>query len=207
MAQKKTEFLATWDQDQLKPWVDRGVDKAIKRAVKFAGRDALRTLNTEAARYVKSRKKIKAGRISKAMKKINATGSEIRNMEWRLRVTGKQTPMSYYPHSKTRGKTASLRVAINVGKKANLGRAFVARMTNVANSGEVSTHDGIFVRTSKKRFPIKELFSTKVTDPFFDKGATPEMLHKSMVTFSATFDRVFPRLLAGEKLGVKKSTT
>lgn len=201
------ELSISWDTERLGAFRGQGIEKAIARALMKSGRDGLRQLKSASSKSVRFRKRIKVSRVNKAMTFGFPTSKEIPNMEWRLNVTGEPIPLVDFPHSQTR---RGISVAVNAGKRVLIKSAFEATMK--------SGHTGIFQRLasglngpltkkqsrSKDRFlvgrlPIKELFSTRITDVFHDEGMIPAVMGSAMKTFNETFDRVLPLEIAKEK--------
>jgi len=171
-----------WDKSNLASLKSRGLEKSLARALKKAGGDALRTMRTEATRYVRGRKQIKAREIRKALSLRFPTVSEISGLEWTMYVKSIPIPMVEYPHRQVR---KGVSVGINRGSSRKLVKsAFVATMK--------SGHQGIFLRRGKARLPIDELFSSKVRDAFNDNEMVPWLFAATQQKFSESFDRLLP---------------
>lgn len=169
-----------WDSKELAFWQSNAPEKAVARAASKAGNDALRAMRTAAGRSVRQRKKIKAGVVSKAFKLNYASPrSSLESMEWSMDVTGAPMPLIAFPHSQTR---RGVSVMVNAGSRKLVKGAFIATMK--------SGHEGVFVRTGKARLPIKELFSTRVTDVFKDEGMIPAVFARTQSVFTSAFQRL-----------------
>lgn len=175
------EISLTWDQGELAKWRGQGLERAMGRALLKAGRDALRAMKTASQRSVRFRKRIKVARVNASLPLTFPRSKDIADLEWRMDVSGQPIPVIDYPHSETqRGVT----VAINAGRRVLIKSAFEATMR--------SGHVGIFLRTTRNRLPIREAFTTKVSDVFNDAGMIPAVQAVTLKAFSKTFDRVFP---------------
>lgn len=170
----------TWDQGQLRMWQGPSVQRAVTRALTKSLRDGLRTLKTESSRYVRSRKRLKVSRVNKGLPTYSS-GKDISDLQAVMRVSGAPIPLVEYPYNVT---SQGVSVAVNVGKRMLIRSAFEATMR--------SGHTGIFRREGKSRLPIRELYSTKISDVFNDAGMLPAVLAKTMTSFGKTFDRVLP---------------
>lgn len=172
----------TWDRGQLKMWEGQNVERAIGRALTKAGRDGLRSMRTESSRVVRARKRIKLAFVNSSLPTSSrGAASDINSLEWRMDVSGVAIPVVDYPHAQTR---KGVTVAINKGRRVLIRSAFEAKMR--------SGHVGVFVRTGKGRLPIRELYTTRVSDVFADAGMIPSVLASGLSAFDRTFDRVFP---------------
>ncbi len=157
-------------------------DKAVLRAVKMAGRDALRVMRTQSARGVTSRKRIKYGAALKFLTAQNPKGPQsLGSLAWRLVVSGKNVPVSDYPHRQVR---KGISAAINKGKRTLIQSAFIA----TTKSG----HTGVFKRKGDARKPIVKVLTSRVVDVFKDSDFTPWAFAAAQMTFRETFDRVLP---------------
>jgi Prophage minor tail protein Z (GPZ) len=156
--------------------------KALKSALSKAGSDAIRTMRTEATRYVRSKKRMKLGRVREALSVTSPRGArELGDLVWTLRVKPIAAPVIAYPARQTR---KGVKVSINQGSNKLIKSAFIATMR--------SGHRGVFKRASKSRLPIKELFTTRVIDTFDDGGMIEGLQFKTQAKFTETFNRVLP---------------
>lgn len=185
-------YTLTWDTSQVGAFADRGLEKALFRAVSKAGRDAQRLMKSSSSRYVRSKKRFKISRLNAALPLSRATGArEIEDLEWTMQVDGDPTPVADFPYRAT-GKGIS--VVINTGKRVLIKSAFEARMK--------SGHEGIFRREGRARLPIKELFTTRVSQVFHDAGMIPSLFARANAEFGRTFGRVLPLELDALKRAV-----
>ncbi len=185
------EFV--WDSRDLAVWRGGKVDGALASALKKAGADAIRATKTESSRMVRSRKQMKAGFVGKALPLTYPSSKEIARLAWRMDVSGALVPVSAYPHRQTR---KGVSVAINRGSRSLIRSAFVATMS--------SGHKGVFTAFGPKRVirsgryaghmrhPIKEAFTTRVSDVFLDGGFIPAVQARAQSVFSASFARLMP---------------
>lgn len=176
----------TWDKSQIGAFEARGLEKALFSALKKAGGDALRTTKTTSSRTIRFRKAIKAGRLSKGMPLgFPRSASEIGDLVWTLRVSGEAQPVSNFPAQQQK---RGVKATINKGRPALLKSAFVATMK--------SGHKGVFVRKGDARLPIKELFSTRITDVFNDNGMIDAVFVQTQRKFAESFERLLPLEIA-----------
>lgn len=177
-----------WDRSQAKLFTEPGaLQRAITRAVSKAGGDAIRKMRTEGGKRVRNRKRFKAARVRRATPLRFPRGSRtLDQLEWRMDVSGREVPLVDFPNPRQTRKGAS--VGVNTGKRTLVKGAFLATMK--------SGHTGIFRREGKARLPIKELFSTRVSDVFRDADMVPALFTKAQTVFSATFTRLLPLELA-----------
>lgn len=178
-----TSIALEWNESQLRDLRARGFSKAIVRAARKSGGDALRSMRTTAARYVRERKRVKAGAVRDAMTLIFPRGTgDLADLAWTLKVNNKTVPLAEYPHRQTK---RGVSVSVNKGGARKLIEgAFVARMK--------SGHEGIFVRRGKARLPIDELFSSKITDLFRDTGMVDRTFDRGREVFASSFTRLLP---------------
>src|SRR4051812_44688302 len=112
-----------WNSQELEAWRGRKVERALQNAVKKAGGDALRALKVASSKRIRERKRIKLGKVNAGFRLYFPKTAEISEMEWRLEVSARPTPVSAYPHRQTK---RGVSVAINKGTRKLIGSAFVA---------------------------------------------------------------------------------
>ena len=175
-----------WDQAMLAPLRSRGLERALTRALSKAGGDAIRAVRVTSSRTVRSRKRMKASRVNKALELQFPRGSKhIDDLVWRMKISPDLVPTSQYPYRQTR---LGVSVAINKGKRTLIKGAFVATMK--------SGHVGIFMREGKARLPIKEAFSSRVNDVMQDKATIPAVSARGQAVFQSSFARLLPLEIA-----------
>jgi hypothetical protein len=179
------QLEVTWDRSKIEPFLNQRLEKAVGRAVSKAGGDAIRTLRVESSRVVRQRRRIKVARVNRSLELIYPRSKEIDSLVWRMDVSRKPIPIAEYPHRQTR---SGVTVAIKTAGRVLIKSAFVATMR--------SGHEGVFLRLGKSRLPIKELFTTRVSDVFGDTGMVPSVLAQALGKFDTTFDRVLPLEIA-----------
>lgn len=170
-----------WDSRDLSVWRGGKVEKALANALAKAGGDAVRAMKVDSNRRVRQRKKMKVGAVNKALPLTFPKSKEIARLAWRMDVSGALVPVAAFPHRQVRKGVA---VTINVGARKVIAHAFVATMK--------SGHKGVFLRAGKARLPIKEAFTTKVSDVFGDAGLIPAVQHRARDVFRASFERLLP---------------
>ena len=155
--------------------------KAVLRALKKAGSSGSKALRAAANRAVRARKRLPVAVVNESIRPVVSSGSTISDLSWNVRVSGRPFRVSDYKYRQIK---RGVSVAINKGKPRSLIEgAFVAR---------VGKHVGVFRRVGKARLPIKELYTSRVTDVFKDAGTTPAVLGRGREVFDATFKRVLP---------------
>jgi hypothetical protein len=182
----------SWNSDELKATSPGRIMPAITRAAMKAGSTALRDMRAEAAKRVRRRKRIKAGIVREALVMRRPRREELDGADWTLAVKGKRVPLTAYPHRQ--GKRG-VSVEVNRGKRTMIASAFVATMK--------SGHKGVFVRSTKARLPIRELFGSRPVDALRHKGEAEGVQARGRASFAATFARMLPLEL--EKVKAKGS--
>jgi hypothetical protein len=176
-----------FDAQDVARWKDEKVTRAFASAIRKAGGDAARFLRTGGSKIVRAKKKIALKRVREALTLTFPKGRRIEDLTWRMDVSGAPVPVAAFPHRQTK---RGVSVAINQGARALIRSAFVATMR--------SGHRGVFTRAGpgSPRLPIKELFSTRVSDVFRDNPTIPTLFHGARSTFESSFTRLLPLELA-----------
>jgi hypothetical protein len=151
-------------------------ERLVLRAATRGGSSAIRAARTQASREVRARKALKASKVARALELRFPSGTQ--SLEWHLDVDGVAMPLTAYPF---RQVADGVSVRVNRGAPKLLKSAFVATMR--------SGHVGIFRRTGAERLPIKELFTTRVTDVFDDSGMVDRVFARAGAVFASTFRR------------------
>lgn len=190
-----TAIEVTWDSRDLAEWRDNRVERGLASALSKAGGDAARAMAAESNRGIRSRKRMKIAALKKALPLTFPRTKEIVRLAWRMDVSGALVPVSAFPLRQTR---KGISVAINTGARSFIKSAFVATMK--------SGHRGVFLRSGKKRLPIKEAFTTRVVDVFEDAGFIPRVQGRTVKVFDSSFARVLPLELAKQRVrsGVRR---
>lgn len=170
-----------WDSKDVEFWRGQRVEKAVARALSKAGRDALRSMKTLGAGAVRSRKQIKLNQVNKSLKTVPPKTTDIEGMEWKLEVTDRPTPLIAFPARQTRKGVV---VTVNRGAPKLVAGAFIATMR--------TGHRGVFVRLGAARLPIKELYTSRVTDVFQDKEVSSLVLEAGSGILRQSFARLLP---------------
>lgn len=168
-----------WDFRDLRKGA-REFQKRVRRATMRAGAEAIRKTKTEVARRVRARKAIKAATIKKGLVlRFPPPGTDTAAAEWRINVSTRPIPMGAYPIRQTR---TGVTVQINRGASKLVRGAFIATMK--------SGHRGVFMRRGKARLPLKELYSSRISDVVRDTGFLPEVEAFARVKFQSAFRRL-----------------
>jgi hypothetical protein len=175
-----------WDSRDLKFWRGGRLEAALVSALSKSGSDAIRASRTETKRKVRQRKRMKAGRIAKGTPLIFPGNKKtIHKLVWRMKVSGEAVPLADYPLRQT---NQGVMVEINVGQRSLIKGAF----RTVLKSG----HKGVFRRVGSSRLPIKELFTTRLSDVASDQGFMPEVAERAQRVFGSAFGRLLAMELA-----------
>lgn len=181
-----------WDSRDLDVWRENRIEYALGRALSRSGGDAARAMKTVAGRKVRERKAMKLNRVNRALPLTFPTSKEISRLAWRMDVSGALVPVAAFPHRQTH---AGVSVQINKGSRSLIRSAFTARLK--------SGHLGVFLRKGKARLPIKEAFTTRVSDVFNDQGFIPAVQTRTHAVFSSAFYRLLKLELDKAKGGAR----
>ncbi len=142
------------------------MQQAVARAYRNSGDKAARSLATAEVKAVRKRKRLKAAFARAAIRVVRPPqGSILDAMTWKIVARDKPVALTQYPYRQTaKGVVAR----VNVGSSTLIPHAFVARMR--------TGHVGVFVRKGPARFPIKELYSSRITDVLQDSGLADRLL-------------------------------
>lgn len=183
-------LILDWDKSQLGILRERGLERALTRALSKAGGDAIRAISAASTRAVRFRKRVKAKRVRDAFRLRFPRGAKhLDDLQWALVVSRQPIPLADYPRGQTK---TGVTVGVNKGKRSLIKGAFLATMK--------SGHQGVFVREShgkgSKRLPIRELFSSTVLDVFSDGGMVPAVMERGNQVFKSSFARLLPLEIA-----------
>jgi hypothetical protein len=182
------EISFTWDSRDLDLWRGKSkVEGALVRALRLAGNRALRELGKGSVEAVRARKLMREEYVRRGLPLVFPGRKEaIQDLVWREKVSGEVVPLSRFPMVQTAFGVA---VRINVsGSKRVIKSAFIRSMK--------SGHEGVFQRKGKERLPIKELWTTKLSDVMDDKGLAPALLQGAGVKLQGAFEAALRRELA-----------
>jgi hypothetical protein len=176
-----------WDSRGIAALRPGNLDKAITRALSKAGSTALRDMRAEASKRIRRRKRLKPSIIRGAFRIRRPKRASIEGMEWALDVSGRNVPLTAYPHRQT---ARGVSVEVNRGKRTLVRSAFLAQMR--------SGHRGIFVRVGPERLPIRELFGSRPVDALLHEGEAEAVAERGRRSFAATLGRMLPLELGKE---------
>lgn len=162
--------------------------RAVRRALRKAGSNALRDMRAEASKRVRTRKRIKAGIVRKALHLRRPRNVDLDGGEWTIDVSGAPVPLSAYPHRQTK---RGVSVEVNRGKRTLIPRAFIATMA--------SGHRGVFIRRGAARLPIEERLGSRPVDALLHKGEAEAVATRGARALLATFTRLLPLELGKEQ--------
>lgn len=180
------KLLLKLDSRALNPFRDGRIERAVARAAKKAGGDAIRKMRTGASRQVREQKRFKLKATRDGLPVSFPNGHNLADMEWTMKVSGAPSRVVDFPYRELK---SGIKPSINRGKKGILIRsAFEAKMK--------SGHVGIFVRRGDARLPIDELHTSRLSDVFKNKGFPEKQLDNARDVFASAFDRLLPLELA-----------
>ncbi len=183
----------TWSSRDLAMWRGGKVEKALAQALSKAGGGAARAMKAESSRQIRERKRFRAWHVNRALPLTFPTSKEITRLAWRMDVSGAPVPVAAFSHRQTR---RGVSVAINKGSRSLIRSAFIATMA--------SGHKGVFTAFGPKRIigrgtyagafrrPIREAFTTRVSDVFNDSGFIPRVQRRAQGVFARDFERLLP---------------
>ena len=176
------ELSVVWDSRSLSVLRTAAVERAVFRALKKAGGDALRKLRAEAKRQTRARVAIRAGYLANTALPIAfAKGRTLEELAWVMRVSGRETPLGEYPRRQGR---------VGVSVEVQKGRRVVLKGAFLANSK--TGRKGVFLRASKLRYPMGHRLGLSLADSMAD-GRTPRFaLEAAGTTLGRSFERLFP---------------
>lgn len=159
--------------------------RAVMTAASMAGGEAIRYARAEMTRQITARKAFKTGEVRDSLTIIYPSSKEV--LVWRLRASNRAMPVFAFPG--VRQTQQGVTVQIKAGQNAAIPHAFIATMK--------SGHRGVFIRTSKKRLPIRELYTSKIVNVFGD--AVPAVVPLVQRKFDESFHRLLPLQVQRER--------
>lgn len=173
-------ITAKWDA-RTESWLkNKSLEKALLRAAKKAGSDALRALRAAAKRETRARVRIRAGYLAdRALPLHYAKGRKLEDMEWRMDVSGREVPLGEYPRRQTR---RGVSVEVQRGKRVLLKSAFLAR----ARGGRM----GVFKRPGPERRPMGHRLGLRVSDSMQDGRVPGAALERAGWVFARALRRL-----------------
>lgn len=176
------EIKFQWDSKELAALTGRGIERAIVRALKMAGRDALRATRAEAKRGVRSRVRIRAGYLAdRALPLAFARGERLDGLVWTLGVSGREVPLGEYPRRQTK---RGVSVEVQRGRRAVIQSAFLAKGKGA--------RERVFLRPGKARYPMGHRLGPSVADSMADGRVPRSALNRGSTVLGAAFRRLLP---------------
>lgn len=161
--------------------------KAQKVIVRAINRGIV-AARTQIVRDIARDSGLKVGDVRAAIRQTTATtGAPVASLGSRLRRLplidfNARGPMP----SRGRGNGVSYRMGAG-NPRTRLPNAFITRVTRAGEDGAHSGHDGVFVRVTKQRLPIKQLFGPSLGHVFAKYRAAA--LARGEEMFLTTLDR------------------
>jgi hypothetical protein len=169
-----------WNSEDVELWRSNKTEKALVAALKNAGNKTIKEQKKDSFSYIKERKAIRSEVIDKGLVLTN-TGRKVKieDLVWVEDVSGK--PMSL-------AKFSYIRTPLGMNVKINEKGGFkLIRHSFMARLG--SGHLGLFRRAGKARLPIRELYSSRLSDVMSDAGAVPKIHGQATVKFEKEFKK------------------
>lgn len=183
----KREFTVVWDTQSSKFLKEKKTLKALVNAMRKAGIDMTRAMRAEAKRETRERIRIRAGYLAnKTFPLKNAKSRKIDEMVWRMPVSGREVPLGEFPSRQTK-KGVSLE--IQRGRRVLLKKAFRA-------TGKGKSRPGVFLRPTKKRYPMGHKLGLRVSDSMHDGRTPKKALTRGREVFARGVKRLLPLELA-----------
>lgn len=162
--------------------------RAAKRALRKAGKTAMRDMRSEAGKIVRHEKRIKAKPVRRAIS-VRTTKVSDFPMEWGIEIDGKPVSLMAYPTRQTR---KGVTTAVNRGQGRTLiAGGFIATMT--------SGHEGVFLRETRARIPITEQLGSRPQDVLRKTGRAEKVQARGARVLSERFPPLFDLELAKEE--------
>lgn len=156
--------------EKFKDLVDASIyQKAMKRTIKDEGR----RFKTTAVKQVRKTYNIKSARLKKVMS-INVSGSS-----WRMKIKSRSLGLYNFSAKQTKKGVSFM---VKKGNRKKLKNAFIAR--------DVNGNMRVFERKTKKRLPLKSLYSLSPTQMF-----NKEVLELCQKKFEAYYAQTFEKNL------------
>jgi hypothetical protein len=170
-----------WDSREIEAFARS--NKAVARALKKAGGDAIRKMRAESKRQLRNKSRIRAGYLAdKALPLDYPKGTEINDLVWRMRVSGKGVPLGEFP---SRQVKAGVKVQVlNANPARTLYHAFKA-MTKTGR-------ESVFLRPSKARYPMGHLMGPRVSDTMDNEAIISIVQEATRLKFASSFKRLLP---------------
>jgi hypothetical protein len=180
------DIHAEWSVADLAYWRSQVNARTLARALKRAGKDALKSMRADAKRRVRDRVRIRAGYLAdKAFPLVNAMGTDIDALEWRMKVSGAAVPLGEYPRRQLK---AGVRVEVQKGKVKLIKSAFLA-MTKRGRKGVFLREEGV------GRYPMGHRLGLRTSDSMADGQIPAASLDYAAEQFAKRFGYWLPREL------------
>jgi hypothetical protein len=170
-----------WDTQASAFLEERRIQKAVFKAAKKAGRDALRALRAEAKRLTRARVRIRAGYLAnKALPLTTVKATKMEDLEWRMDVSGAAVPLGEYPARRTK---RGVSVEVERGRRAIIKGAFLAKTQRTKRKG-------VFKRPTAARYPMGHRLGLRVSDSMRDGRIPNAALKYSARVFTRAVNRL-----------------
>lgn len=181
-----------WDSRDLEVFRGGKVEKALARALRLAGNQALKTLERGAVQLARGRKNLPELTITEDQQQRKPSRSaEMREFAWTLFVKGQPVPVAKFPYLDTR------RLRSGNGVLVRFGTGGTQRITGAFQARMRSGHLGVFRRSRKTSLPIEELFSYRLPADFGGEVMTSladPVYRKLEASFTRGLDRELGKL-------------
>jgi hypothetical protein len=158
------------------------VERKVLDSARKAGSSALRAMKSEASKRIRQDRPLKVKWVNRLLfVRIPKKGGEL---VWHLGAAPAPVPAIAFP---TRQTKAGVSVEVNRGRRTLIKGGFLATMK--------SGHKGVFIRDGKKRLPISEEYTGRISELFAE--ASPLVQARGVEVFRSTFQRLM--LAAGQR--------
>jgi hypothetical protein len=165
-----------------------GVPKGAARAISSAANRAASAARTEATKQVRAQYIIKAQDVRSP---ISIEKASVSRLTATLRASGRVIPLSKFRISpRSPNQSRPLRAQVKKGSSGGIVQhAFVAKMP--------SGHAGVYMRKTRRRLPIKELFGPSVPHMIGSKEVMEKIEVRAAEVLEDRLEHEITRLLRG----------
>lgn len=178
-----------WDTSKIGLFRGQGLEKALTRALRMAGGDALRAAKTSARRKIRAERSLTATRIGKALStRSPRAGSSIEELVWVLRISGRRVQANEFKYRQTK---KGVSVAIRPGARTLIPGAFAVMAASTR-----ANHAAVFTRRGPARNPTTRVATASLAEVLDESHGVPVVFERANEVFSSAFDRLLALELA-----------
>lgn len=167
------EIQVQYDSRELPIWLNRTIAQ----------------VKTEASRNIRQEVRLKAKDVNRGLVIVRANSQKgaLVTMQASIQVNTNPVPLFQYGAKQTKQG-----VTVNVkGIRKLVKHAFIAKMK--------SGHEGVFLQRGKARLPIDELYSTRLSDVFYNSGFILKPQQFALIKFTINLQQDIS-FFSGKKL-------